>query len=268
MNSTTIIENIATTHFIPAMVQSHARSKDPCYQSTLCPNSHPRTCEGMDFERGEETQRSQDLSALQVNDSTIDVSTNTICYLLSGVLPHLFASPIKNDAATSAPPPAFSEAGIAMHQKIRHFFQFTRQYTGLTTGETLHSIYLIDKLIQAEADQSHTGRPSIISESNLGTLLLVAVVLATKLSRDIPYRNSWWAKVFGIPLSILNQSEIVFLKKARYSLGMNADAYWNLYFTLLGGWNGNETELPGEECAPSDFSSGGMKKGMDIEQTD
>jgi len=207
------------------------------------------------------TLRFEDLSAHQVSDSTIDVSTNTICYLLSGVLPHLFASLMKNDTATSAPPPAFSEAGIAMHQKIRHFFQFTRQYTHLTTGETLHSIYLVDQLIQTEAKRANASRPSIISESNLGTLLLVAVVLATKLNRDTPYRNSWWAKVFGIPLSVLNQSEIVFLKKVRYSLGMSENAYWKLYFTLIGGWNGNETEhgVSLETDSPEDVLTNGIE---------
>jgi hypothetical protein len=187
-------------------------------------------------------------SASVADDVSLEAATNAICYLLSGTLTHLFTTP-PVDAANRFMP-TFTEAGNSMRQRILHFFDFTRQYAKISTGEIIYSIYLIDRLVQAESRRDWFQQTSIISESNLGTLLLVAAILSLKQNRDIPYRNSWWAKVFSIPLPVLNQSEIVFLQKLEYRLEMQVEDYAILYSALFEGADGakgGEGEGEGKE---------------------
>jgi hypothetical protein len=175
----------------------------------------------------------KDYSTDVVSESCLELATNTICYLLSDSLPHLFLAPEDMPSHDSLVSPSFSEAGILMQQRIRHFYNFVRKAASITTAETLHTIFLLDRLIQIEAKSAALGGGTVIADTNIGTLLLVAVLLSTKMHRDIPFRNSWFSKVFGVPLAVLNQSEIVFMKKLGYRLEMTEDQYWSLYTTLV-----------------------------------
>lgn len=175
----------------------------------------------------------KDHSTEIVTESCIELTTNTICYLLSDSLPHLFVTPEDSSSPDSLVSPSFSEAGLLMQQRIRHFYNFTRKAASITTAEILHTIFLLDRLVQVEAKSASLGNGTVIADTNIGTLLLVAVLLSTKMHRDIPFRNSWFSKVFGVPLAVLNQSEIVFMKKLDYRLEMTEDQYWSLYTTLV-----------------------------------
>ena len=124
-----------------------------------------------------------------------------------------------------------------MYKRIHHLFHFAQERAYMTAGEIVYAVAVLQKLVRIESEEqtawnknpssyapsshrtSSTNPPqSLISDSSLGTLLLLSVMLANKWLRDVPVRNSWWAKTFGVPLSVLNQSELVFMRKLRNSL--------------------------------------------------
>ncbi|KAA6363511.1 MAG: hypothetical protein EZS28_040962 [Streblomastix strix] len=70
----------------------------------------------------------------------------------------------------------------------------------------------------------------VINESNLGTVLICAVILALKNLRDaIEYRNCWWAKAFGMSLELLNLSEIAFCTKLGFKVAVDLQQFFQLY---------------------------------------
>lgn len=179
------------------------------------------------------------------SDECLAITTTTICCLLSQVLPHITTpSPSPSKAGTMIP--ALSEAGTQLQQRIVNFFLFARQYTRMTTGEMLYTIYLIDRLIQSELQPYSTAHDqTLITEATLGTLLLVCALLAEKQSRDRPFSNGWWGKIFGLPVQLLNESEIVILKRLGFRMEMKPEQYEALFKNLLG-----EEKMGGEEKDP------------------
>lgn len=63
----------------------------------------------------------------------------------------------------------------------------------------------------------------MISDSNVGTTLVCAVILAMKIIRDVTElkNNSWWAKSFGISLELLNRSELEFYTQLDFNVVMD-----------------------------------------------
>ena len=103
-------------------------------------------------------------------------------------------------------------------EKISKFFNFiTRTYAVRDINIFIFSIMLLKKAMNNENFKKAFPRIENI-ESIMGTLLVVSLILAQKFYNDVPIRNSWWAKTFGIPLEVLNVSEITFLRWLNYSL--------------------------------------------------
>lgn len=101
-------------------------------------------------------------------------------------------------------------------EKIFGFFNFT--YNAISDVNIfIFSIMLLKKAMNSKSFKKTLPRLEDI-ERIMGTLLLVSSVLAQKFYKDIPIRNSWWAKTYGIPLDVLNTSEITFLGWLNYSL--------------------------------------------------
>ncbi|KAA6398691.1 MAG: hypothetical protein EZS28_005783 [Streblomastix strix] len=73
-----------------------------------------------------------------------------------------------------------------------------------------------------EKDFDEHQSSMMISESNLGTVLICAAMLAIKVQRDvIEYKNSWWAKAFQIKLEILNHSELAFCIQLNFRFALS-----------------------------------------------
>ncbi|KAA6402688.1 MAG: hypothetical protein EZS28_001789 [Streblomastix strix] len=125
-------------------------------------------------------------------------------------------------------------AAEELRTKILHFFQYLSQYTNSTRSELAVTIFLISKLVDKDIEYRAKGDVGIISELNLGTILLVALELATKLMRDVSYKNSWWAKALGMETATLNSSESVFLQRLHFELNMPESVFWSLYLRLSG----------------------------------
>ena len=116
--------------------------------------------------------------------------------------------------------------------KILNFFRATCHSACLILSEFIFAVSLIDKLISQDLSNRAAGKPTIIRESNVGTLLLCGIIISLKFNRDIPFTTSWWSAHIGVPVSIINQSELTFLISIHFDIVLDKITYWNLFSTF------------------------------------
>lgn len=190
-----------------------------------------------------------------------------MCYYLSSQLPHLFVA-MAGSTNADVPHVGLTEKGLEMYKRIRHFFQFAQEHAYLCGGEVVYAVGIIEKLVRIEREEKEAWKrnqeklavlkesrqqqqqssqslndisshlniqtpTSIISDASLGTLLLLSVMLANKWLRDVPVRNSWWAKTFGVSLVIVNQSELILMSKLHDSLWVEASPCFSSLFSFI-----------------------------------
>lgn len=136
--------------------------------------------------------------------------------------------------------------GPEIQQRIGHFFFFVCGRTPMSRGQILHAVILITRLIDSELEDLETRRRStsepapepfhridepfepIVTEANLGTLLLCALDISGKVNEDVPFNNKYWASLLQIDVRIVNSSELVFLQRLRFNTGFDAEEIFNL----------------------------------------
>ncbi|KAH7823749.1 uncharacterized protein MONOS_17581 [Monocercomonoides exilis] len=122
---------------------------------------------------------------------------------------------------------------LDLHRRIYQFFEVIRSVVSLTGSEMVHAVYLLDLLIQAEKTFFDSSS-RLISEASLGTILLITVVLVLKLEIDTHPQNGWWAKLIGIPVSVVNQSEIAFLHRVNFNLTIHLAEFTKVMMDVVG----------------------------------
>ncbi|KAH7824238.1 uncharacterized protein MONOS_161 [Monocercomonoides exilis] len=167
-------------------------------------------------------------------------ASNAICILLQPVFHDLFISVIPTDPTLEDFDELFTEHGKVIHDKTKHMFHFVGHYAPITIGEIIHSIFLFYQLILIEEDNKSNLSSTIVTEDNLGTLLMCGMMISVKMDRDVPFRNSWWAKLFRIGLEVVNQSELVFLEKIHFQTLMEERDFQDMFTVLIGGLLLNE----------------------------
>lgn len=178
-----------------------------------------------------------EISTSVVSDQNIEVVANLICYIVINHLEEEKTKTLINDFHTSSVPSPPSDPYRSVREKLLSkvikFFHFIRDRVSLTTAELAHTLNLVCSFIQGEADSRNERIKSVINENTLGTLFLCGVILSLKMNRDHPYKNSFWAKLLNIPLSILNASELAFLEKIQFSLFLDEADYFELYSSIV-----------------------------------
>ncbi|KAK2944767.1 hypothetical protein BLNAU_20300 [Blattamonas nauphoetae] len=106
----------------------------------------------------------------------------------------------------------------ALGPKIEKLFEFVARLAYFQTGELVFAGYLIVRMVEADLASGLDQADWIVSSSNIGTVLVVALMLSNKINRDIPSRSRWWADTFSIPLGLLNSSEEFFLEQLKYEV--------------------------------------------------
>lgn len=157
-------------------------------------------------------------------DKLLNTATNIVCYIFSDSLPHLFCA-VPVSETDLIPQVGFTVEGVTMSKRILRFFMLARDRARLEVGEVVYSLIILTRLVQVEQERVQQGRRRLVVESNMGTLLLCAVMLANKWNRDVPCSCGWWAAVFGVPVSCVNRSELAFLETLHYSLYVSREEY-------------------------------------------
>ncbi|KAA6363972.1 MAG: hypothetical protein EZS28_040501 [Streblomastix strix] len=119
--------------------------------------------------------------------------------------------------------------------KINNFFCYLRQFANLTGTELVYTTFLAQKLIESEKQDLDEDKDSItVTESNIGTVLICAAILAMKMIQDVvEYKNCWWAKAFGMNLDLLNQSEMAFFNQLNFSIALERKQFIRLYSQIV-----------------------------------
>ncbi|KAK2944794.1 hypothetical protein BLNAU_20267 [Blattamonas nauphoetae] len=102
--------------------------------------------------------------------------------------------------------------------KIEKMLQFVVRTAFFQTSELIFAAYLVQRLVEADMASGRPPEEWAVSNNNIGTVLVVSLLLSNKINRDIPIRSSWWAMAFGIPQAVLNSSEEHFLVLLNYEV--------------------------------------------------
>ncbi|KAK2945952.1 hypothetical protein BLNAU_19096 [Blattamonas nauphoetae] len=109
--------------------------------------------------------------------------------------------------------------------RLTHMLRFVRDRTDFQVSEAIIALFLIYNFVQAEQfDTVNAGHPCL-TEQNIGTFFLCNLMITIKMTRDVPYNNSWWSYTFNVPLKVLNESEIMFLQKVKYNVVLQPSDY-------------------------------------------
>lgn len=140
-----------------------------------------------------------------------------------------------------------------LQKRIGHFFYYVCGRTPMSRGQILHAVILLRRLISYEkkdieeiiarlkANQSNPNADVIIpkdvfepvvTEGNLGTLLLCALSISGKINEDVPFNNKYWSNLLHIDIRIVKSSESVFLQRLRFDVHFDADEIQQLAKTL------------------------------------
>ena len=122
-----------------------------------------------------------------------------------------------------------------VQKRTAHFFYFVCGRTPMSRGTILHATILLSRLIsfEREASTDNTNvREPIVTEANIGTLLLCALIIAGKINEDRPFNNKYWSNLLNIHINIVNSSEAVFLERIHYEVTFDSDRVIHLARSL------------------------------------
>ncbi|KAK2950708.1 hypothetical protein BLNAU_14379 [Blattamonas nauphoetae] len=163
-----------------------------------------------------------DLNKTANRDALKLVSTHITKFLIDNV-PDITLTPQQDGSLVSEP----------LYPKIEKMLEFVSRTAYFQVGELIYAGALIRRLVEVDMEEGRPVHEWIVSSCNIGTVLVVALMLSNKMNRDVPVRNSWWAKTFNIPLDVLNNSEAYFLAQLNYSLSPTAEFVGDLVSNLL-----------------------------------
>ncbi|KAA6387186.1 MAG: hypothetical protein EZS28_017286 [Streblomastix strix] len=113
--------------------------------------------------------------------------------------------------------------------KMVNFLNFLKGNACLSIEECIIAIALLQRFIQK---QSMKG-VQILKANNIGTFLVVLFIATMKIHRDIVYKNSCFARIFVIPIRILNESETLFLQTIDFEIWIQQETFSRLFDEIL-----------------------------------
>ncbi|KAA6371116.1 MAG: hypothetical protein EZS28_033357 [Streblomastix strix] len=125
------------------------------------------------------------------------------------------------DVLLSMVPDAYEVISV---QSIALFFE---QSKGLNMSEIEYIIAVA--FLQQFAYQHTNKRLQVLNKNNVGTILVILAILAIKVCRIKKHENSYYADIFGISTSVINQSENVFMSIIENELWIENEVYTHLF---------------------------------------
>ncbi|KAH7831084.1 uncharacterized protein MONOS_18548 [Monocercomonoides exilis] len=173
-----------------------------------------------------------DIPFERATDSCVIICANTAVGLVS---PFVVSAEGKtsNDELQCQNKDIVTQSSKDLFSKILHFFNYTRSINATTSSELIIAMALLHRIVRVEKKRVVEGHTSIISHKTLGTILLCSIILSQKLLRDKPFKNSWWSRHCKVPISIINDSEEMFLKLLDYRLHVSDEDFALIYGSFI-----------------------------------
>lgn len=172
------------------------------------------------------------VSYSSVSNDIFQRISHIACNILSYSIPNIFETIVYNDSMGTRNIQVYTNSGLLIREKILHFYMFMCKQTSFTLAELIFSIIYLGRITAKELQKNPNDPNKLVTEANIGTLFLCSLLISVKMNRDVVFRNSWWTKVLGIPLEVVNQSEIVFLIILDYNL-LIEEAEFKKFLSLL-----------------------------------
>ncbi|KAA6386563.1 MAG: hypothetical protein EZS28_017911 [Streblomastix strix] len=118
---------------------------------------------------------------------------------------------------------AISISGIALFLK----YLWHRAY--MIVEEDIIAVAFLEKFVRNQTAR----RVQILNTKNIGTMLVVLVIVAMKSCRDKVCLNNFYADEFQIPSAVLNQSETTFMKIIKNELYIGYSDYSQLFNEIM-----------------------------------
>ncbi|KAA6398101.1 MAG: hypothetical protein EZS28_006378 [Streblomastix strix] len=109
------------------------------------------------------------------------------------------------------------------------FLNFLRVNICLSVEECIIAIALLQRFIQK---QSLKG-VQLLKANNIGTFLIVLFIDTIKIHRDYAFKNSCFARIFSIPIRVINESELTFLRIIENQLWVQQETFSRLFEDIL-----------------------------------
>jgi hypothetical protein len=185
----------------------------------------PHPCDPMSLNITEISFRSFDTCSRAV----LSRIATAICIQLTMILPGLFST--AGDYSELPSPLQLCSSGMfqEMVERISWFFITVQDVAHPLVCEVVHAVWIIMKLIEMDKSYKAKKLVGIISEANLGTVLLSGILLSMKCDCDHPPPNVFWAEHFSIGLSSLLESEMEVLRRINFSVIVKAEEYVDLF---------------------------------------
>ncbi|KAA6379954.1 MAG: hypothetical protein EZS28_024519, partial [Streblomastix strix] len=113
--------------------------------------------------------------------------------------------------------------------KIMLLFRYLRKTLNITIEESLITYVLLQRFVSIQAERGI----QYINKSNIGTMLVVLVIVTLKNFRDKVFSNSFFAQEFGIPPVVLNQSESAFLRIISFQLWVEQSEFIKVFNEIV-----------------------------------
>ncbi|KAK2943960.1 hypothetical protein BLNAU_21106 [Blattamonas nauphoetae] len=112
--------------------------------------------------------------------------------------------------------PASHNLSVPLLPNATALFHFAASVSKMTSAEICFSGVLIHRLVALEIQAQAEQRQCVVSEHNLGTMLVIALILSNKTNTDRPLPIAWWAAAFRVPIATLVKSEAHVLTLLRW----------------------------------------------------
>ncbi|KAK2943979.1 hypothetical protein BLNAU_21125 [Blattamonas nauphoetae] len=139
-------------------------------------------------------------------------------------------NPVQSDLVRFVPrvpralcPPRQPQLVCALLPNATALFHFAASVSNLTSGEICFSGDLIHRLVALEIQAQAEQRQCVVSEHNLGTMLVIALILSNKTNADRPLPIAWWAAAFRVPVATLVSSEAHLLSLLRWHVAPHTE---------------------------------------------
>ncbi|KAA6357283.1 MAG: hypothetical protein EZS28_047190 [Streblomastix strix] len=108
-------------------------------------------------------------------------------------------------------------------------FARMRKHMGLRTSELLQALALIDIISVLHFGRGRFG----LNQQNYYLILLICIILSHKKNCDSPLSNQWWGKKFGVPITVLNESEVTILKLLDFNITVSEELYMRYHTAIV-----------------------------------
>lgn len=169
---------------------------------------------------------------LEVEEEDVVAVSIHVCSLLSVAMRNIVVDCGKSPFETPLEEIRLTKEGVELERKVEQFFIYMKRHAHTTFGELVHIDILLALLLWHEREGMMKGERRIVCMENIGTLLMCAGIVAVKMGRDVPFRTGWWARAFGMHVSVLSQSEEVFVQRIRYQCYVSCEDYLALAWTF------------------------------------